>query len=78
MLMLYSLKMEKLARLNFFVWDKDSAATLAAFREVYPDLAKPFFFQDAAHHTKDETREVLSNNKFPPVLVCFGKTEQPF
>lgn len=40
----------KIGEIEFFVWDKDSGITLAVFREVYPDLSKPFFFQDAGHH----------------------------
>lgn len=40
----------KIGEIEFFVWDKDSGITLAVFREVYPDLSKPFFFQDVGHH----------------------------
>lgn len=40
----------KIGEIEFFVWDKDSGITLAVFREVNPDLVKPFFFQDAGHH----------------------------
>lgn len=41
---------EKIGEIEFFVWERDSGLTLAVFREVYPDLGKPFFFQDAGHH----------------------------
>lgn len=40
----------KIGEIEYFVWDRDSGLTLAVFREVYPDLGKPFFFQDAGHH----------------------------
>lgn len=40
----------KIGEIEFFVWERDSGLTLAVFQEVYPDLGKPFFFQDAGHH----------------------------
>ena len=41
----------KVGEIEFFVWDRCSGITLAVFREVQPDLGKPFFFDEAGHHT---------------------------
>ena len=41
----------KVGEVEYFVWDRQSAITLAVFREVQPDLQNPFFFSEAGHHT---------------------------
>ena len=40
----------KVGEVECFVWDRQSGITLAVFREVQPDLRKPFFFSEAGHH----------------------------
>ena len=40
----------KVGEVECFVWDRQSGITLAVFREVQPDLQKPFFFSETGHH----------------------------
>lgn len=40
----------KVAEIHFFVWDKESGVTLVVYKEIEPDLDKPFFFDNAGCH----------------------------
>jgi len=40
----------QVGEIQFFVWDRQTGITLAVFREIQPDLEKPFFFSKAGHH----------------------------
>lgn len=40
----------KVGEINFFIWNKESGNTLVAYKEMEPDLDKPFFFDDAGCH----------------------------
>ena len=40
----------QVGEIQFFVWDRHTGITLAVFREIQPDLEKPFFFSNAGHH----------------------------
>lgn len=36
--------------INFFIWNKMSDKILVAYKEIEPNLEKPFFFDDAGCH----------------------------
>ena len=40
----------KVADIQFFAWNKESGVTLAVYKEIEPDLDKPFFFDNAGCH----------------------------
>mgnify|MGYP006973398964 FL=1 len=40
----------KVGEIHFFIWNKTSQNTFAAYKEIGPDLSKPFFFDDAGCH----------------------------
>lgn len=40
----------KVADIQFFVWNKESGVTLVVYKEIEPDLDKPFFFDNAGCH----------------------------
>ena len=40
----------KVGEIHFFVWNKTSGNIFAAYKEIEPDLSKPFFFDDAGCH----------------------------
>ena len=52
----------KVGEVECFMWDRQSGITLAVFREVQPDLQKPFFFSEAGHHILRMKRN--GTNKF--------------
>ena len=39
----------QVGEIQLFVWDRQTGITLAVFREIQPDLEKPFFFSKAGH-----------------------------
>ena len=40
----------KVADIQFFAWNKESGVTLVVYKEIEPDLDKPFFFDNAGCH----------------------------
>ena len=40
----------KVGEIHFFIWNKKSGNTFAAYKEIEPDLNRPFFFDDAGCH----------------------------
>ena len=40
----------KVADIQFFTWNKESGVTLVVYKEIEPDLDKPFFFDNAGCH----------------------------
>ena len=53
----------KVGEVECFVWDRQSGITLAVFREVQPDLQKPFFFSEAGHHILRMKQEWVRKTK---------------
>ena len=40
----------RVGQINFFIWNKMSGRILVAYKEMEPNLEKPFFFDDAGCH----------------------------
>ena len=59
----------KVADIQFFAWNKESGVTLAVYKEIEPDLDKPFFFDNAGCH-------ILQMK--PQRYLKLGVTSSPF
>ena len=40
----------RVGEIDFFIWNKMSGRILAAYKEIEPNLEKPFFFDDSGCH----------------------------
>lgn len=40
----------RVGQINFFIWNKMSGRILVAYKEIEPNVEKPFFFHDAGCH----------------------------